>query len=321
MTEGSAQVEGYAFDSEGMDGEEGQVEETQTDTSEETEEATPETESDETASTEETTTEETQEEAQTETEDADDTEYTEKGTKLDKNPQSAVHQQLANEKATRSKYERILTDEALFKQYADQMGFEVVSKGNKETVAKVTDEAIQDDLAELITPDNMDDVDKITGVVKKVHGHYQSKLQAQEARIKKMEDQLGGVAASSHREQVLNKLTTEMTSVREKYPELNPKSETYNAELEKEIADHFNELDYDEVTKSYRGKHSLASITDRFMRTAGFFKKAGSKQAQTIVKQKTLGKAVTNKSGAKVAAESNDPATVIASRISNMRNN
>lgn len=311
--EGSVQVEGYAFDSEGMDGEESQVEETQTD---ETTDDTQETA--EVPATE--TTEETQDTTVEETESEDTEEVlTDKGTKLDKNPASAAYQQLANAKVKMGKYEKILTNPTLLSEYAKQMGLEI--SGGKSTKADaVTEEAVQDDLAELITADNMDDVDKITGVVKKVHSHYQGKLTAQEQRIKRLEDQLGGVAESSKREAVLNKLTTDVSSVRGKYPELNPKSDAYNPELEKEIKDHYDELDFDEATQSYRGNHSLASITDRFMRTAGFFKNAGSKQAQTIVKQKILGKGVTNKAGTKVEAESTDPATAIGQRISKMRN-
>src|SRR5690606_18792007 len=47
---------------------------------------------------------------------------TEKGTKLDPNPLSAAHQELANERRKLAQYQQVLSNPEMLKRYAAQMG-------------------------------------------------------------------------------------------------------------------------------------------------------------------------------------------------------
>ena len=90
---------------------------------------------------ENTTNEELQEEAQTAEDNQGKTtapqneqpQYTEKGTKLDPDPMSAVNQQLANERAKARQYEALLNDPQKIKAYLEELEKE---RGGQTTTAE-----------------------------------------------------------------------------------------------------------------------------------------------------------------------------------------
>jgi hypothetical protein len=243
-----------------------------------------------------------EEESQSEEAQEETPELTEKGTKLDPDPMSALNQQLANERRMRQQYENVLQNPDNLKRYAQEFGL---------TLAEAKAEVKEQQQA--FTPDKFQTVDDIA----KTFNEFSSTITELREENKKLSEHLSGLSSESQIERVTNSISKDISTVREKYPELNPKSPNYDQGLEKEIGELYHELDYDQSMRGYRGNHSLANITDRIMRAAGRARNKGSQEAQTQVKVKQAGRVVT--SGKKTDSstkESTNPSTVIAQRIS-----
>lgn len=243
-------------------------------------------------------------EEETPTEEA--AEYTEKGTKLDPNPQSRAHQELANERRQRLQYQQVLENPEALKKYAAQMGLTL-------TEAKAE---IKQEQKTLYTPDRFKTADDVANALNEMHTNHESELAAIREENQRLKEGLTGFSQTQRIERIATTMAQEVSSVREKYPELNPKSPEYDKDLEKEIGEMYHELDFDEKSGGYKGNYSIAKLTDRVMRAAGKARQKGSQDAQTQVKVKQAGKVVTSSGGAnKPASESKDPGTVIAQRI------
>jgi hypothetical protein len=297
MPEGSVHVEGYDAAPEGSPevGEATPVEEA----------SSSEVESTETTSEATTTAEAPAEEVETV--------LTDKGTKLDPKPESAQYQLLANARRKLEKYEQILTDPKLYKEYAKTAGF---ADAPKEAPVEL------DELERMLDPEKLQTSDDVAAALRQFSKMNSEKSARYEQQIQELKQRLD---SQSEHEKVLgvaNTITNDISRVREKYPELDPKSASFNPELEKEIGEMYEELDFDQEAGRYRGNYSLTKIADRFMKTASIFKKAGATENQTIVKEKQMGKVVTG--GKKSAQESEDdltPEQTIARRISRVYKN
>lgn len=262
--------------------------------------------SDEEQSSEELNKDDVQETDESLEEDTSDegAELTEKGTKLDPNPQSAVHQQLANANRRIQQMETVMGDPKMLADYARQSGLTVAEA--KAEIAEEKKEEIQE-----FTPENL----QTAGDVAKALNAMQASNQALAEENKQLRSGYEGITRSTQAQRVASTMERDITSVREKYPELDPKSQDYDKALETEIGELFSELDYDQQSGSYRGSVSLAKVTDRVMRAAGKAKKQGSKQAQTDVRVKKAGKVVTSSKGKASKSQSKDPSTAIAEKI------
>lgn len=262
--------------------------------------------SDEEQSSEELNKDDVQETDESLEEDTSDegAELTEKGTKLDPNPQSAVHQQLANANRRIQQMETVMGDPKMLADYARQSGLTVAEA--KAEIAEEKKEEIQE-----FTPENL----QTAGDVAKALNAMQANNQALAEENKQLRSGYEGITRSTQAQRVASTMERDITSVREKYSELDPKSPDYDKALETEIGELFSELDYDQQSGSYRGSVSLAKVTDRVMRAAGKAKKQGSKQAQTDVRVKKAGKVVTSSKGKASKSESKDPSTAIAEKI------
>lgn len=235
-----------------------------------------------------------------------DAEYTEKGTRLDPNPQSRAYQELANERRQRLQYQQVLENPEALKRYAAQMGL---------TLAEAKAE-IKEEQKAVYTPDRFKTADDVANALNEMHTNHQKELEAIRAENESLKAGLTGFSQSRQVERIATTLSQDVSSVREKYPELNPKSPDYDPELEKEIGEMYHELDFDERTGGYKGAYSLAKLTDRVMRAAGKARQKGSQDAQTQIKVKQAGRVVTTSKGSnKPAGESTDPGTAIAQRI------
>ncbi len=244
---------------------------------------------------------------QSESKDKDSQEkLTDKGTKLDKNPLSAAHQLLANEKAKVRRYEDILTNPQMFSKYAKDAGF------SKKEIEKAEKEIDQLDFK----PENLQNVEDVAEALNKLS--KTNKAYADE--ITQLKSGISGISEVSRINAVANNITKDISLVRQKYDELNPKKPNFNKELEKEIGDMFDELDLDRRSGQYRGKVSLSRLSDRIMKAAGYGKKTGSQEAQTTIREKGRGKIVTSK-GVDVQEDESKmtPAQVIAKRIKNIK--
>lgn len=229
------------------------------------------------------------------------TQYTEKGTKLDSNPQSAVHQQLANERRVRADYERVLNSPELLRNYAKRSGMSLT-----EAKAEVKQEKRTYSSEGFKTAED----------VATAFNSVSQELKALKVENQRLTGRLGGFSKMNRVERVQNTIKQDISTVQAKYPELNPKNSSYDPDLEANIAELYQELDFDSKTGGYRGNCSIAKLTDRIMRAAKTARKQGSKQAQTNVKVKQAGKIVTSgKSKSKKTTGSTDPGTAIAQKI------
>jgi len=241
-----------------------------------TEEPTEETESEETEEvTEEKSTEGTSKEK---TEVApEEPKLTEKGTKLDPNPESAVHQQLANERAKTKAMESVMRDPEKLNKYM-QDSFPKKEEAPARKVFKAEDFASIDDVANKFND---------------MQSEFDSKTQAQEAEIKALKGEQNRMQNNTRYERVANIMEQDITSLRQE-KELNPKSPDYIEGLENDIASAYHKLDFDERTGEYRGKQSMADVGKQMISVARKARQKGSVDAQTVVKDKSAGKVVTS---------------------------
>lgn len=233
---------------------------------------------------------------------------TEKGTKLDPDPKSAVHQNLANANRRIQQMERVLGSPELLRKFAKESGMSL-------TEAKAEIKEAKDEVEDF-TGENFQTAEDVASVLNQMRSGLTGELQSLKDENKRLMEGMKGMDSSRQAEKVANTMQQDITTIRGKYPELDPKSSEYDKDLEKEIGLLYHDLDFDPQSKSYRGSVSMASLADRVMKAAGRAKKKGSEQAQTDVVTKQAGKVVTpGKSPSKGTTESKDPGTAIAQKI------
>lgn len=236
---------------------------------------------------------------------------TEKGTKLDPNPLSAAHQQLANERAKIASYEKVLSDPALLRKFAKEMGMTL-----EEAKAEIKD---QQQEIKSYTPDRFKTAQDIADVLNELQGGLAKTNAELKEEVQRLRGDLSGISSSRQAERVVNTMQSDISSVRSKYPQLDPKSPEYDKDLEEEIGSFYLELDGidpNDPSKGVKGNFSLAKIAERFMKVRGVGAKEGSSRAQTTVKVRQAGRVVTtSKASAKDTPASSDPGTSIAQKI------
>jgi hypothetical protein len=291
--EGSVFVDGIDTDAE-VSSEESSEESSQEETQNETEET----------STDEAHSKSSEEDKETDKESGESQEkVTDKGTKLDENPLSAANQLRANAEAKARQYEQILTNPVKFREYAKAAGF-------TDTEIKKA----EDDIEELdFKPESFKTVDDVANAFNKLA--KTNKSYADE--ISNLKGQLEGTSSANRTVAIATSVKEQITAVQQKYDELNPNSKNFNPELEKEVGDLYHSLDYDPNSGRYKGQVNLLTLTDRIMKAAGYGRKAGSKEAQTAIREKGKGQVVTGK-GVGVSKDESKmtPEQVIAKRIS-----
>jgi len=250
-----------------------------------------------------TKTEESQETETTKGEEGKEPVLTKKGTKLDPNPQSAVHQQLANAKRQVQQMEQVLSNPELLRNYAKQNGMTLT-----EAKAEVKEEKKE---VEDFTPDSFKTA---ADVAKSFNSMNKTVKELREENSRLLEGQRG-INSTREAERVVTNMRRDISTVQEKYPELNPKSPDFNKDLESSIGELYNDLDFDPKTKTFRGKVSVVKIADQVMKAAKLANKQGSRKAQTDVKVKQAGKITSGKSKSSGKALSSDPGTMIAQKI------
>lgn len=212
--------------------------------------------------------------------------YTEKGTKLDPNPQSAVHQELANARRQIQQMEGLLTNPVLLKRYAEQNGMTLA-----EAKADIKeDQEEQEELIEEFTPDKLQTIGDVAKALNSIRSTTSKTIKELKAENQRLREGYNGISSSRELERVATNMEKDITTVRAKYPELNPSSPNFDKELEQSIGELYNELDFDPTTQTFRGKVSIAKIADRVMGAAKIARKQGSRQAQTDVRVKQAGK-------------------------------
>jgi len=231
---------------------------------------------------------------------AEEPQLTEKGTRLDPNPMSAVYQQLANERRARKQLEDAIQNPQVLKEFLSK-----VEQPKQEEEFDFSADKLQ----------TAEDVVKALNVLK---SSFDKRTQSYEGVIKELEQKVTGLSEGRQIEQISNTIESDISRVRETYPELNPKSPSYNPDLEKEITTLYSELDYDQESKRYMGKVSLSKLVERIMGATSKAKQQGSKEAQTIIKDKSLARVTTSsKQSSSSSSEPEDAGAAIAQRIKN----
>lgn len=227
--------------------------------------------------TEETKVKETKEEGEEETKEV----LTEKGTKLDPNPQSAVHQQLANERREKENMLKLLSNPKALKEFMEKQ------YGNIEDVKTETEEVRE------FKAEDFSSIEDVAKTMNEIKRDFDERDKAKEKVIAELKQTISSLAGDSFQQKVVSTVEKEVSEL-SKMDELNPESENYIEGLEAEIVKEYQRLDLDEQTGMPRGKHSIAEIGRRFIEIAKTARKAGSLKAQTIVKDKSAGRIKTS---------------------------
>jgi len=224
----------------------------------------------------------------------DKADVTEKGTKLDQNPLSRVNQELANERAKIKQYEEVLNNPTLLKNYVTQFeNPETQKEKNEEPEMRVEDIQTTEDL-------------------QKYQRQQDKKL---DSKFKELDTTISSVKSSQRDTVVASRIQSDITTIREQYPELNPKSPTYNKELDTSVGELYEMYDLDPQTKTFRGQVSIKDIAEKVMKAAGSSRKQGSEEAQTTIRDKRSGRAVSGASSTAPDESHMTPGQIIASRI------
>lgn len=251
----------------------------------------------------------------------ENTEYTDKGTKKDPNPMSAVHQELANYKRTVQNYETVLKSPELLKQFAREMGISLAEA--KQEVKEQTQEAKNDlDFSKLSTKDDF--INALSSFNGKMTEMSKTLTEEREAN-RRLQEQLAGISQGRVAEKIASNINSDVTTIKAKYPELNPKSPQYDKDLEEEIGSFYLNLDAidpSNPSRGFKGQYSLAQITDKFMKVRNLGRKQGEQSAQTTVQTKLTGRVVTaDRQSVSEKTNISDPGTSIARKIAKMVGN
>lgn len=233
--------------------------------------------------------EETQDQISSNNETQEEAEYTEKGTKLDPNPMSRVNQELANERRKIKDYEEILNNPKLLKAYVDQFD---------------TKEDRVEPEEEMLSIEQVETTADLQKFLRQRDGQVQKKL-------KELDSTISGFKESQKDEAIASNISSDITAIREIYPELNPKSDSYDPELDQAVGELFEMYDFDPKQQRFKGSVSLKKVAQTVMKAAGSSKKRGSQEAQTYVKDRRSGRA----DGGGKASEAPNESNMTASQI------
>lgn len=243
-----------------------------------------------------------------------ETELTDKGTKKDPNPQSALHQELANEKRTRTNYEKVLASPELLKKFLkEQYGIEVPVKAEGATGDKIATTAVEE-----FKTEDFESLDGVVQGMNKLSKSFGEARTADKTEIAELRTTLQGVLHDGQVTKVSNTIENDVKELR-KIPELIVGNPEYIEGLENKISDEYTRLDGN-GKGFYKGEHSLKEVADRFLEVVRSARKVGSQSAQTIVKDKTRGAVKTNtETDNEVDTSALSPGDAIAAGISKMK--
>lgn len=262
---------------------------------------------------------------QTEEDGSQQPKLTEKGTKLDPNPKSAVHQQLANERRMRGQMEQVLADPNLIAKFVkEQYGIEMPIAGGAQTTSQETTQTQQPaTTTKKWTAKDFESLEDVADKFNSLQENFQSEIAKRDTELKNLKGQLGGMSERGRILQIADGLESDVKSLGSE-PELVKGNPEFIEGLEDQIGALYHKLDFDEATGMYRGNYSLREIGLSIIETARTAKKAGSQRAQTIVKDKTGGKIRTGaggNAGKSVDRDSLPPEKSIAQGIAKMFGN
>ena len=226
-----------------------------------------------------------------ENQDTSEEQLTEKGTKLDPNPLSAAHQQLANERKIRQQYEQLLSNPQLLSQY-------IKSRYG----SPVANQQVEQPEIKEYKADDFESLDDVANVVNNLQKDFVEKIKSYEEKIMQLSNAVSLLTRSATQDKVASNIEREVIGL-QGIKELDPKSPEFIDGLEEEIVSLYHRLDFDENTGTYRGQYSIAEIGKSIVEAAKKARQAGSQKAQTIIKRKAEGRVTTS---SKVEEETDD---------------
>jgi hypothetical protein len=215
---------------------------------------------------------------------------TEKGTKLDPDPKSAVHQQLANQTRIRDQMERVLADPVKIARFVkEQYGIDMPTSRKAEgDQGDSKDKQTEVPTTKKWTAKDFESLEDVADKFNQLQEGFSKQLSEKDAKIEKLNKQVAGVLEGGRLGQIADQTESDVRFLRS-VPELNPKSPDFIEGLEGKISRQYRKLDFDEKTGQFKGQYSIKEIAEDILDVARDARKSGSKRAQTIVKDKTGG--------------------------------
>lgn len=233
---------------------------------------------------------------------------TDKGTKLDDNPMSALNQQLANANRKVGGYEQLLSNPVQLEAYLNDL------KGKNGGNEKKEDEI---DIASL-DPSKLETVEDVQEFAAKLQKGFMQKMN-------KIEGNLNQGAKTQQIKELGQKIENEISEVMSSVPELretNPdgsKNPSFDPKLDKFIGDLYESIDLDKKSGMFKGSVSFKYLANAVMAAVKYGESRSVKKAATTIIDKTHGRVITNQggnSGVQVDESKMSAAGTIASRIS-----
>lgn len=247
---------------------------------------------------------------------------TDRGTKLASDPIQAANQLRANAEAKVREYEKKIKEyEEFFSSpenveayLNDMVGRKSSQMNNFQRDAAITDA----DIDKMI--DNADTAEDVRNALKGI-------LTLTKGEIEKVKGELQGLTIDTKVKEINANIANEIQSVQSKYPVLQKllpdgsENPEFDKDLDELIGKVFLKMDFDPQTRTFRGQTSLMEIADMFMKAAKISESRGSRKAQTIIKDKRLGRIIsggTDTDNSEVDESKMPPSNTIALRIARL---
>lgn len=258
-------------------------------------------------------------ESSSENEEYGKTKITDKGTKLDDNPIQAANQLRANAEAKAKKYEEFFSKPENVEAYLNDLRGGKPAQGNESQgdtakVTEITDADIEKMADSVQTSDDVKQV--LKGIIALTRGE-----------IQKVKGELQGLTTGAMVKETNANVAKEIQSVQSKYSVLQKtlpdgsENPEFDKDLDETIGKMFLKMDFDPQTKTFKGQTSLMEVADMFMKAAKISESRGSRKAQTIIKDKRLGRVISGGTGtdnSEVDESKMSPSNTIASRIARL---
>lgn len=242
---------------------------------------------------------------------------TEKGTKEDPNPESAVHQNLANERRVRGQMETVLADPKLIAKFVkSQYGIEMPIPGTSTEESK--GEVKETIPTKKWTAKDFENIEDVADKFNQLQESFSQIQSDKDKKIETLQKQVDGVLTTGRMTRIADSTTSDVKSLRTE-PELNPSSPDFIPGLERQIALSYKQLDFDKESGTFKGQFSMKEIGEQFIAIAREARKAGVKKGQTIIRDKT-GSKVRTSQGVRdtVDTDNMSPAASISQGIAKM---
>lgn len=235
---------------------------------------------------------------------------TDKGTKLDPNPMSALNQEYKNALSKVGRYEAVLNNPVMLRQYLAEL------EGEKGGNNNGGEEEI--DISKLDTS-KLETVEDIQEYAAKLQKGFQQK-------IAKIESQFTQGAQTQQIKDLGTKISNEVTEVQNQIPELRElnadgsKNPSFDPKLDDFIGSLYEEFDLDPKTKFFRGQIGFKRLATAIMSAVKYGETRASKKAGTVIVDKTHGRIMDKggqggNNGAQIDESKMSGAGLIGSRI------